>query len=183
MGTHGLRKIFGGLVAVAAIGAAGLTGAVSASASGASTQAVVYQQIVNLHSGKCVDVRAASQANGAVVQQFTCTGNSAQAWTKIFTDSGYFQLKVAHSNKCLTVPNSSQVDGAGIVQSTCTGAFNQQWIQQSSGVSGWPFLVARHSGKGLCVASESLLNEAPLCQYETGADGSDDLHGSDWQFQ
>jgi hypothetical protein len=50
-------------------------------------------------------------------------------------------------------------------------------------VPDWPFLLARHSGKGVTIASESLLDHAQAIQWALGFDGDGSLHSSDWQFQ
>jgi hypothetical protein len=176
-------KTLAGLAAVAVTGCLSLAAASPANAVAVSPRLVNYNQIVNLHSGKCLDVAGGSQAVGARVQQFTCNGTVAQQWTKVFTDSGYFQLRVAASGQCLDVEGASQADGHQVVQKPCTGAYNQQWTQQTSGVSDWPFLVARHSGKGLVIASESLRDRAQAVQFAVGFDGEGALHSMDWQFQ
>jgi len=173
------RKTTIGLTALMAI----TWGCLSLAAASPADAAVTYNQVRNWHSAKCLDVVGGSQAIGARVQQYTCNGTVAQQWTKEFTDSGYFQLKVAASGQCLDVKDGSQADNAPVVQKPCTGAYNQQWTQRTSGVSGWPFLIARHSGKGLTILSESLLNGAQAVQYAVGSDGPDTLHAGDWQFQ
>jgi hypothetical protein len=39
--------------------------------------------LVNLNSGKCLDVNANSTANGARVQQWDCNRTTAQLWKTI----------------------------------------------------------------------------------------------------
>jgi len=41
--------------------------------------ATIYN-LINLNSGKCLDVTGRSTANGAVVQQWTCNGGTNQEW-------------------------------------------------------------------------------------------------------
>jgi hypothetical protein len=41
--------------------------------------ATIYN-LINLNSGKCLDVRGRSTANGAIVQQWTCNGGTNQNW-------------------------------------------------------------------------------------------------------
>jgi glucosylceramidase len=41
--------------------------------------ATIYN-LVNLNSGKCLDVTGRSTANGAVIQQWTCNGGTNQEW-------------------------------------------------------------------------------------------------------
>jgi hypothetical protein len=150
---------------------------------------VVYQQIRNWHSGKCVDVDGASQSDNAKVQQYTCNGTIAQQWRKIPTSNGFFKLVLAASGKCLTIENNSMAEGARAVQRTCLSPtpLSQQWTDQfTGGVPDWPFLVVRHSGKGLVMASESLLDRVQLIQWGwsiAGDEAPDSLHSMDWQFQ
>ncbi|HEX6682412.1 MAG TPA: RICIN domain-containing protein [Candidatus Limnocylindrales bacterium] len=144
---------------------------------------VTYHQIRSWHSGKCIDVDGASQRAGTVIQQYTCNGTVAQQWTRVWTSPIHFKLVVAASGMCMTVDNASQANAAGIHQQPCGTGFHQQFSTPASGVPDWPFLVARHSGKGVFMGSESLLDRAPLVQYELDADGPDTLHSGDWQFQ
>jgi hypothetical protein len=153
-----------------------------ATAAAVNARSITYYQIKNFHTIKCLDVEGGSQAVGARVQQFSCNGSVAQQWTKVFTDSGYFQLRLAASGQCLEVEGASQDNNHRVVQNPCTGGFHQQWIQRTSGVSGWPFLVARHSGKGLAFFGASALNGVLAVQRELEID-TVSLHDMDWQFQ
>ena len=171
-------RIIAGLAAVAL--AATLAAAPRASA------AVVYQQIRNWHSGKCLDVAGGSQADGARVQQYTCNGTAAQRWYKdyIGSDQRFFYLEVAASGDCLEVKGDSYADNAPVVQEPCnTDGVRQLWMEQPSGVPGWPSLVNLNSLKGLTILSESLLDRAQAVQYQPGYDGPGTLHAGDWQFQ
>lgn len=177
------QKMVAGLAAMGATACLSLAAASPANAIPVAPRSVTYNQIKNWHSAKCLDVRGGSQAVGATVQQYRCNGTVAQQWAKAFTDSGYFVLRVAASGQCLEVKDASQAENAPVVQMPCTGAYNQQWIQQTSGVLDWPSLVARHSGKGLVIRSESLADSVPAVQRDLVYDGEGALHSWDWQFQ
>ena len=41
-----------------------------------------HVQLVARHSGKCLDVRSGSTADGAAIIQWTCTGATNQQWTR-----------------------------------------------------------------------------------------------------
>ncbi|MET9482256.1 lectin [Streptomyces sp. NPDC006638] len=71
--------------------------------------------------GKCVDVAAASSANGTPVQLYDCNGSAAQQWT-VGTDGTIRAL-----GKCLDVKDGSVADGAQLQIWDCTGANNQKW--------------------------------------------------------
>ncbi|SPE58238.1 Extracellular exo-alpha-L-arabinofuranosidase precursor [Streptomyces netropsis] len=177
------RKTFSGLAAAAAVCGLGLAGGSPAAAAVPPSPQIIYEQVVNLHSGKCLEVAGGSQANGARVQQYSCNGTVAQQWNKRPTSDGYFQLVVASSGKCLEIANASQANNYRAQQNPCGSGYHQQFAQLPSGVPGYPFIVARHSGKGLTILSESLLNGAQVVQYDTGDDGPDTLHAGDWQFR
>jgi hypothetical protein len=172
-------RIVAGLAAIALL--ATLAAAPRASA------AVTYQQIRNWHSGKCLDVAGASQANGARVQQYTCNGTAAQRWYRdyIGSDHRFFYLEVAASGDCLEVKGDSRADNAPVVQEPCdtNKGVDQLWMEQTSGVPGWPSLVNLNSLKGLTILSESLLDRAQAVQYQLDDDGPGTLHAGDWQFQ
>src|SRR4051812_45473282 len=69
-------KILIGFTAVAVAGALGVLGITAATAATAASAG----PITGL-GGKCVDVAAASTANGAAIQLYDCNGSTAQSWT------------------------------------------------------------------------------------------------------
>jgi hypothetical protein len=87
--------------------------------------------IVAQNSSKCLDVRGGPQAtgNGALIEQYTCTGSSNQSWTLTDVGNQQYELIASNSNKCAESINgtSSSGNGTGIQQATCTGAPNQLW--------------------------------------------------------
>src|ERR1044072_933365 len=80
--------------------------------------------VVNEHSGKCLDVSGFSTADGAAVQQWTCTGGTNQEFTlnPVATGSHDYQLVAVHSGKCVDVSNVSTTARALIHQWTCDPA-------------------------------------------------------------
>ncbi len=99
--------------------AGGLTAAVLTGATPAGAADPVGQ-ITGL-AGKCVDVAAASTANGTAVQLFTCNGTAAQSWTMAADGS------VRALGKCLDVTAASTADGAKVQLYDCNGTGAQQW--------------------------------------------------------
>ena len=65
-----IAAIAGTAATVLAVGIIGITNA-QAATTGAITG----------YGGKCVDVAAASSANGTKIQLYTCNGTNAQTWT------------------------------------------------------------------------------------------------------
>nr|WP_255954079.1 lectin [Streptomyces sp. ODS25] len=72
-------------------------------------------------AGKCVDVAAASSANGAAVQLYDCNGTAAQQWS-VNSDGTIRAL-----GKCLDVVDNGTADGAKVQLWDCTGGANQKW--------------------------------------------------------
>ncbi|WP_329184719.1 RICIN domain-containing protein [Streptomyces sp. NBC_01428] len=72
-------------------------------------------------AGKCVDVAAASTANGTPVQLYDCNGTAAQQWT-VGSDGTIRAL-----GKCLDVTNNGTADGTPIQLWDCTGGTGQKW--------------------------------------------------------
>ena len=62
-----------------------------------------YYQVIAKHSGKCLDVSAASLVNGANVQQWACNGGDNQRWKLVSMGDGYNELVAKHSGKCADV--------------------------------------------------------------------------------
>lgn len=96
----------------------------SFSSANAATTTIVAQ-----NSQKCLDVRGGPQAtaDGALIEQYTCTGSSNQSWTLNDVGGEQYELIASNSNKCAEVINGANTKGAGIQQATCTGAPRQLW--------------------------------------------------------
>jgi PKD repeat protein len=78
-------------------------------------------------SGKCLDVRGGSAADGTQVQISSCTGAAGQQWT-VSTDSTIKAL-----GKCLDVSGGSTADGAKVQLWSCNGGGNQKWQANPDG--------------------------------------------------
>jgi chitinase len=94
-------------------------------------------QITGL-GGKCVDVNAASSANGSAVQLYDCNGSNAQQWT-VGTDGTVRAL-----GKCLDVAAAGTANGSKVQIYDCNGTAAQKWAKGTGST-----LV--NSGSGRCV--------------------------------
>jgi hypothetical protein len=121
---------------VGTLGVVGMTNALAATAG----------PITGL-GGKCVDIAAASSANGSHVQLYDCNGTGAQTWTVGNTDNSIQAL-----GKCLDVTAASTANGAKIQIYDCNGTNAQKWT-----VSGGQ-LVNTGSGKCLDATNNSSAN-------------------------
>jgi hypothetical protein len=120
--------------------------------------------LVNVNSGKCLDVSARSTSDGARVQQWTCHGGTNQRWRAEDAGGGYVRLRAVHSNKCLDVAGVSTADGALLQQWSCGSGQNQQFLLQDMG-GGQLRITPRHSGKAVEVAGCSTADGATLRQW------------------
>ncbi|GGR32464.1 RICIN domain-containing protein [Streptomyces netropsis] len=121
-------RLHAAVVAFAA--SASLVGAVtSAQAAGAPdgpAQPVGVHKYTNGATGKCLDVRAASRDDGAVVQQFNCKSGEQQKFaTQFFVGDPTTVIRPNHSGKCVDTLNGQP--GAGIIQRTCNNTLSQRW--------------------------------------------------------
>lgn len=88
-----------------------------------------YYNLVNVSSGKCLDVYggATATADGVRIVQWACNGGTNQQWRLQDLGTGYLNVIARHSSKCLDVFNAATTDGAQLVQWTCGSGTNQQW--------------------------------------------------------
>jgi hypothetical protein len=89
-----------------------------------------YFQIIAWNSGTCLEVAAASDDDGALVQLGSYTGATNQQWQPVSRD-GYIVFLARHSGKAMTIVGTSVIadtqDGARCVQATYDGLHTQQW--------------------------------------------------------
>jgi hypothetical protein len=128
-----------------------------------------YETITGRNSGKVLDVRSRSTADGAGIIQWSSSALAAnQHWFFRDAGNGYYNVVSRNTGKCLDVQSGSKADGAAVIQWTCTGGTNQQW--SLTNVGNYVQLVARHSGKCLDVQSGSTADGAAIIQWTcTGA--------------
>lgn len=119
------------------------------------------------HSGKCLDVAGGPQAigNGAVIDQWTCTGEANQAWTLIPTSGGQYQFVAQNSGKCLDVPEGIKANNVQLQQRDCVSAREQLWTLQSK-PGGYYSIVSVASGKCVDVSTASTADYAQVIQFD-----------------
>jgi hypothetical protein len=79
------------------------------------------------YGGKCVDVAAASSANGTAIQLYDCNGSSAQNWT-VGTDGSLQAL-----GKCMDVTAAGTANGTKVQLYDCNGSSAQNWTVGTDG--------------------------------------------------
>ncbi|GAA1274799.1 chitinase [Sphaerisporangium rubeum] len=128
--------------------AGGVAGALVLAVTGLTPAYAATGQITG-YGGKCVDVAAASSANGTQVQLYTCNGTAAQSWT---TGS---DGTVRALGKCLDVAAASSANGTKVQLYDCNGTAAQVWTAQSDG-------TLRALGKCLDATGPSSADGTPL---------------------
>jgi chitinase len=78
------------------------------------------------YQGMCLDIRAASNADGTPAQVYTCNGTNAQTWSQ----SGNTLQALG---KCLDVSGAGTANGTKVQLWTCNGTGAQSWTHQSNG--------------------------------------------------
>jgi Ricin-type beta-trefoil lectin domain len=138
----------------------------------ADTVPTAWTTVVNKTSGKCVDARAASAANGTAVQQYACNGTVAQQWQFQATSNGNVRVNSqVNAAASWDVTNVSTADSAPIQLWSYSGGANQQWLPVSEG-SGWYHFVNVNSGKCLDVPAASTADSVQLAQYACNGTGA-----------
>jgi hypothetical protein len=121
--------------------------------------------IIVKHTGKVLDVRGVSTANGAQIQQWDHHGGDNQLFRLIPVGGGYYKIVVEHSGKVLDVRGISTANGAEIQQWDWWGGDNQRWRLEPLG-DGYYRVVAKHSGRVLDVRGISTANGAQIQQWD-----------------
>lgn len=108
-------------------------------------------RIKAVYTNLCLDVRDVSQANGALVQLYTCLStqyNQRFYLANITNLPWQYNIVASHSGKCLDVKDISSADGALIQQWDCLGQYQfNQIFNDLDALDGNSWLQAYHSGK------------------------------------
>ena len=124
--------------------------------------------ITSANSGKCVDIAAASTANGAQVQQYQCNGTGAQKFAVTNMGQGWYRLINTNSGKAIDIASASTADGAKVQQYTDNGTGAQRFsIKPGADATTW-VLTNETSGKCLDVTDWSTNDSAKIQQWTCG---------------
>jgi hypothetical protein len=125
-------------------------------------------KISSVHSGKVLEVRYGSIADGAPIVQSTDHGKSYQRWQVIPAD-GVHQIVNLYSHRVLEVAAGSTADGASIIQWPDNSGEHQLWRLILMTADRYK-IENLHSGKILEVrggpTDEAMIEGAPVIQWE-----------------
>jgi chitinase len=122
-------------------------------------------------TGKCVDINAASTADGAQVQQYACNGTGAQSFQVIDEGGGWYKILNTNSGKAIDVTAASTANGANIQQYTDNGTGAQRFsisVTDSSDPTAFS-IMNMNSGKCLDDKDWSSADRGPFQQWSCTA--------------
>jgi chitinase len=141
-----------------------IANSITGSGGGPTPPAQGTGQITGL-GGKCVDVNAASSANGTAVQLYDCNGSTAQQWT-VGTDGTVRAL-----GKCMDVASAGTANGSKVQLFDCNGSAAQKWATGTGST-----LVNSGSGRCLDVTDNSTANLARLQIWDCFGGSNQQFH-------
>ena len=86
-----------------------------------------YFQFGARHSGKCMDIKGGSTANGTNAIQFSCGSGNNQRFRLLPYGDGYFAIQAKHSNQCLDIAGAVTGDGGFLIQWPCAWTDNEKF--------------------------------------------------------
>jgi ricin-type beta-trefoil lectin protein len=122
-------------------------------------------QIVNYHSGKCLDVPNGSVLNDVAIQQYQCHRGLNQRW--IIEQLGYgYRIRNAHSGLVLAPSNMPGRENALTQQSPAEVQLTTrpQWNFSPTGAT-YSILNVAYSGKCMDVPNGSVLSGVQIQLY------------------
>ena len=123
-----------------------------------------YYKLVNKKSGKALEIKDASTADGGLAIQYGFSGGTNQIWKIESAGSGYYYLTNVNSNKVLEVKDQSTANGAAVDQWSNNGGNHQKWEINDLG-NGYYKILNANGGKALDVSEGSTADGASIIQY------------------
>lgn len=108
-------------------------------------------KLINVNSGKALDVQSAGTTPGTNVQIWTDNGTGAQKWTIYQNADGSYKLVNVNSALALDVASSGTADGTNVQAWTDNGTGAQKWNIIANGDGSYK-LINANSGKALDVS-------------------------------
>ncbi|MCI3920821.1 RICIN domain-containing protein [Paenibacillus sp. TRM 82003] len=138
------------------------TGVIAGNGSGGLFDPNEEYRIVNVGSGRALDVAQQSTANGANVALWSYWGGNNQKW-RVESVGNYYRIVNVNSGKALDVASSSTANHGNIIQYEYWGGSNQQWSLVEAGDGAFR-VVNRNSGKSLDASGAD--NGSNVIQYD-----------------
>ncbi|MEU6411567.1 RICIN domain-containing protein, partial [Microbispora sp. NPDC046933] len=140
--------------------------------------------LVNVNSGRCLDVPSGSTASGVQIQQWGCGDGTKtnQQWRLVASGSGTYQIVSVASGLCLSDKGASTSSGAAVIQETCTANTNKQWLftpvsgggrtwsDKADGFAGTSGMGDSTTTGGAAGATVTVTTYADLVKYATASE-------------
>jgi hypothetical protein len=146
-----------------------------ASVSADPVSGTVYK-LLNLNSGKVLDINANGTTDGTNVQIWTDNGGENQKWQAFANGDGTYKLINPISGKALDVSGSGTTDGTNVQIWTDNGSAAQKWQMIANG-DGTYKLINPNSGKALDVSSAGTADGTNVQIWTDNGSGA-----QKWQF-
>ena len=114
-------------------------------------------------SGKMIDVKDGSKAQGANVQIYASDGKSKQKYELEYQGNGLYRIQAAHSGKFIGVLNASTKSGANVATFSRSDILSQYWYFEKCG-SGYSIKNAK-SGLALDIQGNKKANGTNIEVY------------------
>ena len=129
-----------------------------------------YYRIVNIASGKALDVSGGNRANGANIQIFSQNGTAAQNWSlklwdAVISNGAYRAESKLNRNYSLEISSGSGDDTARAQINKKANALRQEFAFNYQSDTGYYVITSYGSGKVLDVSGGSSDNYAQVQQY------------------
>jgi hypothetical protein len=138
---------------------------------GSVTGATKNFRLLNVKSGKALDVEGAGNDNSADIVQNVASDADNQAWSFNYDGAGFFAIANLKSKKVIDVPDESTADGVELVQWEGNGGDNQSWLLVDLG-QGVFKLKNKKSGKFMGVVQGSG-DAGAAVEQRAGGDGDE----------
>lgn len=123
-----------------------------------------YYKIVNLTSGKALNVAGGSTSNNAVVEQYTYADWDSQKWQIVSVGSGNYKIINKKSGLAMDISNKSTANNGACIQYSYKGTANQQWLL-TAGSTGYQTIKNKNSSLLLQPNGNSTADGAACVQY------------------
>ena len=118
----------------------------------------------------CMSVAGNSTANGALMQEWGCTGSAGQNYEFRSVPSlgyaGLFEIVNQLSNQCLDISNGNTANGVRVQQWGCSHVAQQLWRVQPSARSGYYQIINHATGKCIDITAGGTSNGTGIQQWD-----------------
>ncbi|MEZ0088999.1 RICIN domain-containing protein [Streptacidiphilus sp. EB129] len=124
-----------------------------------SAATALHYNLVNVATGKYLDVSGGSGADGAGIVEQSANGAADQQWQLLPTGDGHYKLNNVASGKLVDVPGGSTTQGTALIQYHDDNSAGSQWAVTPTG-SGSYTLTARSDGQNADLSGDTVVQQA-----------------------